>query len=26
MGMQRIRAIPEARYCVTCSGFRSHAD
>ena len=20
MGLQRIRAIPEARYCVTCSG------
>ncbi len=23
MGMQRIRAIPEARYCVSCSGSRS---
>jgi RNA polymerase-binding transcription factor DksA len=22
MGMQRIRAIPEARYCVSCSGQR----
>jgi DnaK suppressor protein len=22
MGMQRIRAIPEARYCVSCSGRR----
>lgn len=22
MGLQRIRAIPEARYCVTCSGQR----
>lgn len=22
MGMQRIRAIPEARYCVSCSGLR----
>ena len=26
MGMQRIRAIPEARYCVSCSGSRSHLD
>jgi RNA polymerase-binding transcription factor DksA len=26
MGMQRIRAIPEARYCVSCSGTRSAAD
>jgi RNA polymerase-binding transcription factor DksA len=23
MGMQRIRAIPEARYCLTCSGIRN---
>jgi DnaK suppressor protein len=23
MGMQRIRAIPEARFCLTCSGQRS---
>jgi DnaK suppressor protein len=22
MGLQRIRAIPEARYCITCSGVR----
>jgi RNA polymerase-binding transcription factor DksA len=26
MGMQRIRAIPEARYCVTCSGQRGPAE
>jgi RNA polymerase-binding transcription factor DksA len=26
MGMQRIRAIPEARYCVSCSGGREAAD
>ncbi len=26
MGMQRIRAIPEARYCVSCSGTRPQAD
>lgn len=26
MGMQRIRAIPEARYCVSCSGLRESAD
>lgn len=26
MGMQRIRAIPEARYCVTCSGHREPAE
>jgi RNA polymerase-binding transcription factor DksA len=26
MGMQRIRAIPEARYCVTCSGLRAAVD
>ena len=26
MGMQRIRAIPEARYCVTCSGHRGPAE
>jgi RNA polymerase-binding transcription factor DksA len=25
MGMQRIRAIPEARFCVSCSGTR-HAE
>jgi RNA polymerase-binding transcription factor len=23
MGMQRIRAIPEARYCLSCSGHRA---
>ena len=23
MGLQRLRAIPEARYCVSCSGRRS---
>jgi RNA polymerase-binding transcription factor DksA len=23
LGMQRIRAIPEARYCLSCSGQRS---
>lgn len=23
LGLQRIRAIPEARYCVACSGFRA---
>jgi DnaK suppressor protein len=26
MGMQRIRAIPEARYCVSCSGAREAAE
>lgn len=26
MGMQRIRAIPEARYCVSCSGLREVSD
>lgn len=26
MGMQRIRAIPEARYCVSCSGSRPLGD
>lgn|SRR5512144_1593700 len=26
LGMQRIRAIPEARYCVACSGTRPAAD
>jgi DnaK suppressor protein len=26
MGMQRIRAIPEARYCLTCSGYRFSED
>jgi DnaK suppressor protein len=26
MGMQRIRAIPEARFCVTCSGHREPAE
>ena len=26
MGMQRIRAIPEARYCVSCSGLRELAE
>lgn len=23
IGLQRLRAIPEARYCLTCSGLRS---
>jgi RNA polymerase-binding transcription factor DksA len=26
MGMQRIRAIPEALFCVSCSGHRGAAD
>lgn len=26
LGLQRIRAIPEARYCVACSGSRSLSD
>ncbi len=26
LGMQRIRAIPEARYCLTCSGSRPAAE
>jgi RNA polymerase-binding transcription factor DksA len=26
MGMQRIRAIPEARFCVSCSGTRAVID
>ena len=26
MGLQRIRAIPEARYCVGCSGQRTDLD
>jgi RNA polymerase-binding transcription factor DksA len=26
MGMQRIRAIPEARYCMSCSGERGPAE
>jgi RNA polymerase-binding transcription factor DksA len=26
MGMQRIRAIPEARFCVSCSGQRGPAE
>jgi hypothetical protein len=26
MGLQRIRAIPEARYCVGCSGHGGQAD
>jgi hypothetical protein len=25
LGMQRIRAIPEARFCLTCSGHREEA-
>ena len=26
LGMQRLRAIPEARYCLTCSGQRETRD
>lgn len=26
IGLQRLRAIPEARYCVACSGQRYHVD
>ncbi len=26
MGLQRIRAIPEARFCLTCSGTREVAE
>jgi DnaK suppressor protein len=26
MGLQRLRALPEARYCVACSGARSALD
>ncbi len=26
MGLQRLRAIPEARYCMACSGQASHVD
>ncbi len=26
MGLQRLRAIPEARYCVACSGQRTTAE
>jgi DnaK suppressor protein len=26
MGLQRIRAIPEARYCIACSGNAQHPD
>jgi RNA polymerase-binding transcription factor DksA len=26
MGLQRIRALPEARYCVACSGTLQHGD
>ncbi len=26
MGLQRLRAIPEARYCVACSGHAAAAD
>jgi hypothetical protein len=26
LGLQRIRAIPEARYCVACSGTRPNAE
>ncbi len=26
MGLQRLRAIPEARYCIACSGNLHHAD
>jgi RNA polymerase-binding transcription factor DksA len=26
LGLQRIRAIPEARYCIACSGTRAAAD
>ncbi len=26
MGLQRLRAIPEARYCLACSGHVQHAD
>jgi len=26
LGLQRIRAIPEARYCLSCSGSRPAAD
>lgn len=26
MGLQRIRALPEARYCVACSGHANHVE
>ncbi len=26
MGLQRLRAIPEARFCLACSGQRQHAE
>ena len=26
MGLQRLRAIPEARYCIACSGQAQHVD
>lgn len=26
MGLQRIRALPEARYCVACSGHTHHVE
>jgi len=26
MGLQRLRAIPEARYCLACSGHAAHLD
>jgi DnaK suppressor protein len=26
MGLQRLRALPEARFCVACSGNRPHGD
>lgn len=26
MGLQRLRALPEARYCVACSGQATHLD
>lgn len=26
MGLQRLRALPEARYCVACSGQANHAE
>ena len=26
MGLQRLRAIPEARYCLACSGHAAHVD
>jgi RNA polymerase-binding transcription factor DksA len=26
MGLQRLRALPEARYCLSCSGHAPRAD